>query len=137
MLLKNDKATHLTNLSDRTVIEGHNKVGEICTHQGGGLRSKLLACRGFGEAGPVHQLHIGTAWLQYPLEDVPTRYDRASRTLSQPQYDESQSDNGITVIDSCHILNEYDGFFYAIAPFCYNIVTNFSVLSIKMPLKCY
>ena len=51
------------------------------------------------------------------MEDVPTRNDRASRTLSQPQYNEGQSHNGITVIDSCHILNEHDGFIYAIAPY--------------------
>ena len=74
-------------------------------NQGRGLRSELFTCRGIGETGPVHQLHISSTRLQYPLEDVPTCYDRASRTLSQPQYDESQSDNGITVIDSCHIIN--------------------------------
>ena len=94
---KEDKATHLTNLPDRTVIKGHYQTCEVCPNQGRGLRSELFSCRGIGEAGLVHQLHIGTIWLQYPLEDVPTRNDRASRTLSQPQYDESQSDNGINL----------------------------------------
>ena len=95
MLLKNDKATSLTNLSDRTVIKGYYQSCEVCPNQGGGLRSELLACRGFGEAGSVHQLHIGSSRLQHTLEDVPTRNDRAPLTLSQPQYDEGQSDNGI------------------------------------------
>ena len=82
MLLKNDKATHLTNLPDRTVIKGHYQTCEVCPNQGRGLRPELFTCRGIGETGPVHQLHIGTTRLQYPLEDVPTWYDRASRALS-------------------------------------------------------
>ena len=90
-----DQATCITTLSDRTIIEGHYKVGEVRTYQGGGLRSELFTCRSVGEAGLVHQLHIGTTRLQYPLEDVPSRNDRASRTLSKPQYNEGQSDNGI------------------------------------------
>ena len=92
---KEDKATYFSNLPDRTIVEGHHKVGKVCPNQGRGLRSELFTCRGIGEAGPVHQLHIGTTRLQYPLEDVPTRYDRASRTLSQPYDNEGQSDNGI------------------------------------------
>ena len=90
-----DKATYLTNLPDRTIVEGHHKVGKVCPNQRRGLWSELFTCRGIGEAVLVHQLNIGTTWLQYPLEDVPSRNDRTSRTLSQPEYDESQSNNGI------------------------------------------
>ena len=53
---------------------------------------ELLTGRGPGKAGPVHQLHIGTARLQHPVENVPQRHDRALRAVPEPFYLENESD---------------------------------------------
>ena len=54
--------------------------------------TELLTGRGSGKAGPVHQLHTGTARLQHPVENVPQRHDRASGAVPEPFYLENESD---------------------------------------------
>ena len=64
----------------------------VLSGKGRRLRSELLADGSIGQAGPVHQLHAGTTRLQYPVEDVPQRDDRASRAVPESGNDESESD---------------------------------------------
>ena len=62
-----------------------------------GLRTELLAGGGPGKAGPVHQLHAGSARLQHPVENVPQRHDRASRAVPEPLHHEGESYRGVTI----------------------------------------
>ncbi len=120
----------------RTVIEGHHQTRKVCKNQGGRLRPELLACRSVGEAGSFHQLHVGSTRLQHSMETVPLRHDRAPRALSQPQHDESQSDNGINGWQPSY-SHECDGFLCCRPRFIGISITNIGVLFSKMPLKCY
>ena len=57
------------------VTESDYPLREIRESKGERLGTELLTGGGPGKAGPVHQLHIGTARLQHPVENVPQRYD--------------------------------------------------------------
>lgn len=92
-----NQATGFPAIRNCQFTESHHPNGEIHKGKGERFRSELLAGGGPREAGPVHQFHIGAARLQHPVEDVPPRNDRASRTVPQPGDDESQSDSGVTV----------------------------------------
>ena len=92
-----NQATGFQAIRNCQLAESHHPNGEIHKGKGERFRSELLAGGGPGEAGPVHQFHIGAARLQHPVEDVPPRNDRASRSVPQPGDDESQSDSGVTV----------------------------------------
>ena len=74
------------------VTESDYPLREIRESKGERLGTELLTGRGPGKAGPVHQLHIGTARLQYPVENVPQRHDRALRAVPEPFYLENESD---------------------------------------------
>ena len=92
-----NQATGFQAIRNCQLAESHHPNGEIHKGKGERFRSELLTGGGPGEAGPVHQFHIGTARLQHPVEDVPPRNDRASRTVPQSGDDESQSDCGMTI----------------------------------------
>ena len=77
------------------IAEGDHPLCEVRESEREGFRTELLAGRGSGEAGPVHQLHTGTARLQHPVENVPQWYDRASRAVSESLYHESESYRGV------------------------------------------
>lgn len=74
------------------VTESDYPLREIRESKGERLGTELLTGRGPGKAGPVHQLHIGTARLQHPVENVPQRHDRALRAVPEPFYLENESD---------------------------------------------
>ena len=63
--------------------------------QGNRFRAELLPCRGIGKTRPVHQLNLGAARLQPAVENVPSRYDRASRPVPKSRYYESKSNINI------------------------------------------
>lgn len=77
------------------IAEGDHTICQIRKSEGKGFRTELFAGGGPGKAGPVHQLHIGTARLQHPVENVPQRYDRASRAVPEPLHHESESYRGV------------------------------------------
>ena len=81
------------------VTESDYPLREIRESKGERLGTELLTGGGPGKAGPVHQLHIGTARLQHPVENVPQRYDRTSRTISESIHHEGESDRGVNMID--------------------------------------
>jgi hypothetical protein len=79
---------------------------EIRENKGEGLRIELLTGRGSGKVETVHQLHTGTTRLQYLVENVPPRHDRASRAVPESIYHEGESYRGVISLLSLFYSNE-------------------------------
>ena len=90
-----NQTTDIQAVRNGGVTESDYPLREIRESKGERLRAELLTGRGSGKAGPVHQLHTGTARLQHPVENVPQRPNRASGAVPEPFYLENESDTCI------------------------------------------